>query len=81
MSKLIKKADEMEMAINFNAMRLSWGFVMIALFAWLVYDWTFLGVFNSILLIIFSLQIIIFFSAKLLMTKKMTNESGNADEK
>ncbi len=31
-----KKADEMEMFINFKSMRLSWVFVNIALIIWLV---------------------------------------------
>lgn len=32
----LQKADEMEMAINFKSMRLSWVFGNIALFIWLV---------------------------------------------
>ncbi|MEA4845932.1 MAG: hypothetical protein VB106_01735 [Clostridiaceae bacterium] len=74
----MKKADEMEMAINFKSMRLSWVFVNVSLFIWLAADFLKSGELPFILFAIIAIQNIIFFGSKLYMTHKMT---GNADEK
>ncbi len=74
----MKKADEMEMAINFKSMRLSWVFVIISLFIWIVADFLISGEFPFIPFIIIVIQNIIFFGSKLYMTHKMV---GNNNEK
>ncbi len=70
----LKKADEMEMFINFKSMKLSWVFVNIALFIWLVVTFIKSGELPFILFTIICFQNIIFFGSKLYMTRKM---SGN----
>jgi hypothetical protein len=74
----LKKADEMEMAINFKSMRLSWVFVIVSLFIWLVAEYLINGRFNFIPFIIIVGQNVIFFGSKIYMTRKM---AGNNDEK
>jgi len=73
----MKKADEMEMTINFKSMRLSWVFVIISLFVWLVADFLISGELPFIPFAIFVIQNIIFFGSKLYMTHKMV---GNNNE-
>lgn len=68
-----KKADEMEMFINFKSMRLSWVFVNIALIIWLVVTYIKSREFPFILFEIICLQNIIFFGSKRYMTRKMTS--------
>lgn len=70
----IKKADEMEMSINFKAMRLSWVFVVVVLIIWVFYDFITTGELNTIFSIIL-LQSIIFFGSKLYLTKKMSDDT------
>jgi len=81
MNRSFKRADEMEMAINFKAMRLSWLFIVIALLVWLFVGLISIGEINLVLLIIILTQNLIYFSAKLLITKRMTGESDLASEK
>jgi len=73
-----KKADEMEMEINFKSMRLSWVFENVALLIWLIVDSVKGEYFSFIPLTIISVQNIIFFGSKLYMTRKM---SRDGDEK
>ncbi|MDD2234732.1 MAG: hypothetical protein PHZ11_09355 [Desulfitobacteriaceae bacterium] len=69
----LKKADEMEMVINFKAMRLSWVFVNIALFIWLAETIIKSGELPFILFTIIGFQNLIFFGSKLYMTRKMSS--------
>jgi hypothetical protein len=62
-----KKPDEMDMAISFKAMRLSWVFVNVSLLLWLVLDY-----FNIILLAIVCVQNILYFGSKVILTRKMS---------
>ena len=71
----IKKADEMEMSINFKAMRLSWVFVSVALIIWMFYEFITTGELNTILFSIVMLQNIIYFGSKLYLTKKMSDDT------
>jgi len=70
----LQKADEMEMAINFKSMRLSWVFGNIALFIWLVVAFIKSGEFPLILFTIICFQNVIFFGSKLYMTRKMSRD-------
>ncbi|MDD4565341.1 MAG: hypothetical protein PHE79_07725 [Eubacteriales bacterium] len=72
------KADEMEMAINFKAMRLSWVFVTVVLLGWVVCVYAQSGEFLFIPFSIVCIQTIIFFSSKLIITHRMTD--GNHEE-
>jgi hypothetical protein len=76
--KFFKKADEMEMSINFKSMRISWVFENIALLIWTIIGFIKGDEFSYIPLIIIIVQNIVFFSSKLYMTSKM---SVNSDEK
>ncbi len=67
----ITKADEMEMAINLKSMRLSWVFVMVALCAWCIVGFINDGNLPFIPFMIFCLQNIIFFSARLFITRQI----------
>jgi hypothetical protein len=73
-----KRADEMEMSINFRAMRLAWVFENVALLAWAIAS----GIRNDgnvfTLIMIIAAQNVIFFGGKLYMTRQM---SGDNDEK
>lgn len=67
------RADEMEMAINFKAMRLSWLFVGIALTVWCIVKFARDHDFPTIPFIILMTQNIIFFSAKLWIANRMAS--------
>lgn len=69
----LKKADEMEMFINFKSMRLSWVFVNIALVVWLAVTFIKSGELPFILFMIFCLQNIIFFGSKIILTRRMSS--------
>ena len=69
----LKKADEMEMFINFKSMRLSWVFVNIALIIWLAETFIKSRELPFILFTIICFQNIIFFGSKLYMTRKMSS--------
>ena len=69
-----KKADEMELAINFKAARLAYVFVTISLVIWMIVDFATTGEFPLPQLIIVALQNIIFFGSKFLMTRRMVGD-------
>ena len=79
MQKKKWKADEMEMAINFKAMRLAWVFVMMALLAWCIIELAVYGETPFIPFIIICIQNIIFFSAKLIMTNKLAGKGSDEE--
>jgi cobalamin synthase len=72
-------ADEMEMAVNFRAMRLSWVFVGIALLVWCIVGYIKDSELPYIPFIIFLAQNIIFFCAKLLISRRLTGKNGDED--
>lgn len=71
---LIKKADEMEMAINFKAMRLAWVVENLILLAWIIVDMAKTGELPFIPFMIIAVQNIIFFGSKLIMTRRMIRD-------
>lgn len=75
------KADEMEMAINFKAMRLSWVFVLMALLAWCIIEFVIYDETPFIPFVIICIQNIIFFSAKLIITNKLAGKGSDENEK
>lgn len=70
-----KKADEMEMAISFKSMRLAWIFANLTLFVWLIISRLNDSDTYLILFLIIAAQNIIFYSSKLIMTRRMTKGS------
>ena len=74
----LKKADEMEMAINFKAMRLAYVFVLAALLIWMNVEFISTKELPIIQLLIILAQNSIFFVSKLLITRRMT---GGSNEK
>jgi len=79
MKKVIKKADEMEMSINFKAMRLSWLFLVITLVVWECVELTH-GNLDSPVVLLVALQGVVFWGSKVYYTQKMTSVE-NDDEK
>lgn len=77
MKKSRIKADEMEMAINFKAMRLSSSLLLITLLIWAIYEAA-RGNIATPLLPVLALQGVVFWLSKLIYTKKMT--AGNDDD-
>lgn len=73
----IKKADEMEMAINLKAARLAYVFVTISLVIWMIVDFATTGELPLPQFLIIALQNVIFFGSKSLMTRRMV---GNKEE-
>lgn len=75
------KMDEMETAIQLNSLRWAWLYTILFLFAWLCYEFfklkTSETTVNFLPLILLTSQNIIFFIAKTIYNKKM---SDSADE-
>ncbi|MDD3341682.1 MAG: hypothetical protein PHN72_05805 [Bacilli bacterium] len=71
MGKFIKKADEMEMTINFKAMRLSWVFLTLSLAVWDIYI-LIKGETSNLVTLLIAVNLIIFSGSKLYYAKKMT---------
>lgn len=78
--KLFRKADEMEMTINFKSMRLSWVFGNIALVAWAIIS-QINGDYPHVQITIILIQNVIFFVSQLYMTHKMTKVEKDKNEK
>ncbi len=73
------KADEMEMAINFKAMRLSWVFGLLSLITWMIVGYIKTQEILYIPLKILIFQNTIFFISKLLMTRKAVGKGKDYD--
>lgn len=73
------KADEMEIAINYRAMRIAFLFSNIALLAYCIYEYVTLKRLPTIPLVIFWAQQILFFSSKVFITNKMTKENDDEE--
>ena len=79
MKKLIKKADEMEMAINLKASRYAFGFLEIAIMIYCIVERVITGEFPTLLFIFGILGMLIFNGIKLYETGRMT-ETVDEDE-
>lgn len=67
----MNKADEMEMTINFKAIRVSWIFIIVFLMVWVLFDIVIYGHIISIQLVLLLLQNTIFFGYKAYLTHSM----------
>ncbi len=80
MKKQSWKADEMEMSINFRAMRIAYVFSVLALIAFCGYEIIRFGKLPFIPFLILAIQGVLFFTTKLILTRKMSY-TGDSDEK
>ena len=74
------KADEMEMAINYQAMRLSWLFVGITLLIYCIVSYILDGIFPFIPFMILLTQTMIFFAGKLWITNRLAGENNKVNQ-
>ena len=75
------KADEMEMAINFKAMRCAWAFLTLSLAVWCLSETISSGEIPVVPFVLECVSSIIFFSVKIGLTNRMTkSERGNDEE-
>jgi hypothetical protein len=77
--KFFRRADEMEMSINFKAMRLAYVFENAALLVWAVISQINGDTFRIQISIVL-IQNIIFFGSQLYMKRKMANEKKDKNE-
>ena len=77
--KFFRRADEMEMSINYKAMRLAWVFENAALLVWAVIS-QINGDTSRIQILIILFQNAIFYGSQLYMTRKMANEKKDKNE-
>lgn len=68
------KADEMEMAINFKAMRCAWVFLALSLAVWCISETISSGEIPVVPFVLECVSSIIFFSVKIGLTNRMTNQ-------
>lgn len=73
------KADEMEMAINFKAMRWAWAFLTLSLAVWCLAETISSGEIPAVPFVLECVSSMIFFSVKIGLTNKMT-KSGTCDD-
>ena len=71
----MKKADEMEIHVNFKAVRLSWAAVALFLIVWNVFELISTGNIPLFPFLLMSVQSGVFFWAKLVLSKRMTKAS------
>ncbi|RPF43204.1 hypothetical protein EDD70_2165 [Hydrogenoanaerobacterium saccharovorans] len=79
MKNLFKKADEMEMAIYFKSMKISWVFLVLTLSIWEVVELA-RGNHESPVILLVALQGAIFWFSKLYFTHKITKEEKHHEE-
>ncbi len=78
MKKQKMKADEMEMSINFRAMRIAYTFIQLCLAFYCVYKLAVCGELPEVAVIWFA-GVALFFIAKLIYTRKMTRTNDNEE--
>ena len=76
---MFKKADEMEMSVNFKAMRLSWTLVGLSLAIWVIVEMAVHGELPFIPFILLCMQSIVFFGAKLILTKRIVGKNNDEE--
>lgn len=79
MKKQKWEADEMEVAINYKAMRVAFVFSIIALLAYCVYDYVTSSEIPTIPFVIACIQGAIFFASKVFITHKVTKEHDDEE--
>jgi len=72
--KNIKKMDEMEMNVNFKALRISWDFGILFLTVWVGMDWIQTRSYNGIALALWISQLLIYWAVQLFLKWKLGND-------
>ena len=80
MKKIVRKADEMEIAINLKAARYAFGFLEIAIMLYCIVERIITGEFPSTIFIFGILGILIFNGIKLFETKRMVDATEDDEE-
>lgn len=79
MNKIIKKADEMEMAINMKSVRNAWAFLIAATMVYSIIEFTNTG--ELPLMFLFgTVSGMIFWMTKLIETNRLTKQSDEDEE-
>ncbi len=78
MKKQKIKADEMEMSINFRAIRIAYTFMQLCLAFYCVYKLAVCGKLPEVAVIWFA-GVALFFISKLVITRKMTRTDNNEE--
>ena len=73
----MRKPDEMEMSVNFRAMRVSWVFSGAFLAVWISVEMALHGELLFIPFILLCLQTIAFYIVKLILTKRMVRANDD----
>lgn len=74
--KSFKKMDELEMNINFESIRLSWGITLFAIFIWIIIDIFKKGILEAVISpqsSILYIQLISYFLINLILNRRMAN--------
>ena len=80
MKKIVRKADEMEIAINLKAAKYAFGFLEIAIMLYCIMERIITGKFPSTVFIFGILGILIFNGIKLYETKRMVDATEDDEE-
>ena len=80
MKKIVRKADEMEIAINLKAAKYAFGFLEIAIMLYCIMERIINGEFPSTVFIFGILGILIFNGIKLYETKRMVDATEDDEE-
>lgn len=80
MKKVLRKADEMEMAINLKAARYAFGFLEVAIMIYCIVERIVSGEFPSTIFIFGLLGMLIFNGIKLYETKRTTDVTEEDEE-
>lgn len=80
MKNIIKKADEMEMAINLKAARNAWVFLEIAIIVYCLITAVTTDEFPTIMFLFANVSGVIFWQTKLWETKRLTRMETDDDE-
>lgn len=80
MKKVLRKADEMEMAINLKAARYAFGFLEVAIMIYCIVERVVSGEFPSTIFIFGLLGMLIFNGIKLYETKRTTDVTEEDEE-
>jgi hypothetical protein len=77
----MKKADEMEMSVNFQATRLSWAAGLFFLLVWTVTGFARTGTLPGLAFILLCLECAVFFGGKLFFTHRLVREKDDEESR
>ena len=80
MKPILKKADEMEMAINLKAARCAYAFLETAIMVYCIIEFVTTGAFSNILFLFGCLGSVIFWGVKLVETQRLSQPEEPDEE-